>query len=81
MVKWAHNTLNIRTTFQRNNVSNSGGTVNQLIFVAVNFRVLLMEYHFAAVNVCIYLACLISLNGSRSAKFLQRFMFAKISVP
>ena len=53
-------------------------TVNQLIFVAIIFRVLPMEFHFAAMNFRVYLAsCLISFH--KCIKVLRRFVFAKIS--
>ena len=39
-------------------------TVNPLIFAAIKFRVLPMECHLVPINFHVYLACLISCNGS-----------------
>ena len=55
-------------------------TVNLFIFTAINFYVLPMECHFAAINfsrLTVFLICLISCNGS--TKFSRRSISEKIS--
>ena len=54
-------------------------TVNLFIFVTLYFRVLPVEWPFAAIHFRVSMACLINYNVS--IKFSRRYIFAKKYLP